>query len=239
MDHAANLTTSKPPLLGSLGGLTSHMCDASRSILEKHGLSYDETSKWIRDRFETGIVDIYRQVFEYAIDDVGGRKKLAIKLLKHRSTLSHWLSKTSEKKKNPSLEHLFLGLAAFDIDIGPDMPRGREAVIHSMAMILPALRKEKLGGDGGLIRRTTLACLHYTRYSKRWARATKTNKPDDWKRATGEVMPMIRKQEPHFTIFDHNDILNQMRGWVEPWWVFHLTNPHNWQYEDAKDAKTM
>ena len=237
MQRAEEKDLYGPPLLGSLGHLPSKARYIAKKILKLHDLDCDELAKWIQGRFEKGIIETYRQILGNMLVDSDGREKLAFRIQGDKSSSSCWFSSEPGNKMDPSWNNLFLGLAAFDINVGPSIPRGRDVVIESLAKTLSDIRSEKLGEMAKPVDRGTLACLHYTRYSKWWILACETEEAEHWKLAMFEVRPYITQRAPQVLCRDKNDIRQRMLGWIKPWYLLHLVMPLDWQYEEKDETR--
>ena len=225
-------------LPGSLRAVLPTHRNRASALVEELGIDLDEASLQVRKRFETAIVASYRKVFEDSLkarssDRVG----LALKLAKDKGTRSRW----ERGEREPDWDSLFLGLAAFNIDIGPDIPRGREIVIQAIRVTVPELRSQYLDMKQEVLSRDQVVCLHYVTQSRAWSLARETESERHWETALDQLQPLISRAARGLKIGSREEISSRIAGWILPWSIFHYLVPHDWHFSadgenDATDS---
>ena len=186
-----------------------------------------EVQRLVKRVFDEAIIGTYREVLQTAVASVGGNPgAIALKLRKHKGLLSRWRS----GKVVPNWETLCLAVAAFDVDLGDDLPRGRRAVTEAIKRTLNVLRAQLFHNPTSSLDDGDLVCLHYASLSLQWWHAQQTRKPDHLIAATESLARKVAAEIPGKRISRHEDVEDAIRGWSKCWFVFHYVVPYDWQY---------
>jgi hypothetical protein len=225
--------TPDEKLAGSLGRFLPPHFDLGVTAIEQRGLDFGAFQQDVKAHFEAAVVRIYRRAIESSLEAVGADTvAIALKLQKHRGVRKRW----ADKVRTMSWDAAFLALAAFDVDAGVVMPRGREVVVQGVAAAVGYVRETVLRQPGHHLGRAELECLHFASFSPSWWYAQETGDPKWLAKAANHV---ISKMGPHAAgggILHHRDIQRVMGEWWLPWLLFHVVIPFDWSFVERSDA---
>ena len=214
-------------LLGSMQRVLPFQRDLAECYLQEKGFTFERAAREVRQSFDGAIISTYREVVQAVLKKAGGGLvEIKTKLGKHKSLLSRWRSGEAV----PDWETLCLAIAAFDVDLGGSLPRGRDAVIEAIKRTLIVIRQKMFHQPGSPLSRGDLACLHYASLSVAWWNAQKTKKPSHLLAAGESVARHVAAEVPDRRIKGYEDINEAISGWSTYWFVFHYVVPYNWQY---------
>jgi len=219
-------------LVGSLRGLLVFQRDVATCYMHEKGLTVSHVERLVKRTFEGAIVGVYREVLQSALTKAGGDLvEVAIRLKKDKSLRSRW----GRGKVVPDWDTLCLAIAAFDVDVGGGLPRGRRAVIEAIKKTLVTLQVDLFRESATVLSDGDLACLHYASLNVRWWHAQKTRDRDQLLVAVEDIADRVAAEIPGKRITTHTDVEDTIRGWAKCWFVFHNTVPYDWQYVRATE----
>ena len=215
-------------LTGSLSQLSPYHRDIARSYLEEKGCAADRLTLKVKQSFDKAIIGTYREAIQNALMDAGG-DFVGIKMMlrKDKSLLSRWLN----RKIVPTWDTLCLAVAAFDVDLGSGLPRGRKAAIGAIAEALVLLQWEVFRRSSTPLDAFGLACVHYASLSLAWRRALMTRDPQSLERAADAIGDKVADERFGKRVRGHRMLEDTVNGWSGSWYVFHYLIPYDWQYK--------
>ena len=215
-------------LPGSLAITSPVQSDLAREYFEERGVNAEESSQQIKQKFIAAIVGVYRGKIVNALKKVGGDPvTITEKLEMHRATQWRW----AKERVGPTFETYCLAMAAFDVDLGPDLPRGREAVLNAMGVTLSFVRREITGKSEAKPSRSDIVYLHFTSLSKHWWIAQATERPHHLNNALEAIGRSIMQAGERVPLPSAEGVRNVLREWNTEWCLFHFLSPYSWLFE--------
>lgn len=195
--------------------------------LESLGLEVDQVTSLIKDHYTSNIVRTYRAIVDSQLRGAGGDPFTIVEKLRlNRSTRWRWENLGVE----PDFETYCLALAAFDVDVGPHMPRGREVVIDAARTTLAFIRATLVGGGETLPSRPDIVLLHFTSLSNHWWLACSTRKRSHFLNAAEAIAMRLKQSKENAPLPTPDVIKGVLEEWHTAWCVFHYCAPYTWLF---------
>lgn len=215
-------------LPGSLGIASRAQSALARHFIEARNLVVEEVDQGIKKEFVGSIVSVYRSSIGLALNTAGGDPvTITEKLEMHRTSQWRWM----KERVGPNFETYCLALAAFDADLGPQVPRGREAVIQGIASTLSFLRVNVTKGGDAVPTRSDIIYLHFASLSKHWWIAANTGLSHHVNNAVESIHRKIFRANERVALLDAEAIGRVLDQWNSEWCLFHCLPPYGWLFE--------
>lgn len=180
--------------------------------------------------FADYISNTYEEIFIGLIEETSGEFDIAIGSVELKRPRRYRLRRGEGKKP----KDFWLAFAAFDVDFGNRVPRGRTITLQAMAYTLGFINETILRQDSSKPEVRNLIYLHYALPCLEWQLTR--GRSSEMKGNALEIINrrmMMGGEKPW--IRWHTELEELLGKWEMPWAAFHTLVRYKWFYDEFQD----